>query len=213
VSRDEGLSVSHPAENDLQHSVTRLLARVQDGDQAAFHKLLPLVYAELRILARAQRRRWDGDETLNTTALVHEAYLRLVDQGRPGWKDRAHFLAAASQAMRHILIDYARRRTARKRGGPLPPLALHEIEEALGGSTEAVEAGDEALLALEEALRRLEAENPRQAWIVECRFFGGMTIPETAEALAVSPATVTRGWAAAQAWLYREIRRSLESAP
>lgn len=195
-----------------QNEVTRLLADVQGGDPAALDDLFQLVYGELREAAHAQRRSWEGDETLNTTALVHEAYLRLVDQSDPDWRNRAHFLAAASRAMRHILIDYARRRRAKKRGGPRPRLSLHEIEAALEGSADSTEAQDEALVALDAALERLERESERQSRIVECRFFGGMTIPETAEALGVSPATVKRGWAAAQAWLYRDLREALGEA-
>lgn len=195
-----------------QSTVGRLLADVQGGDPAALDDLFQLVYGELREAAHAQRRSWAGDETLNTTALVHEAYLRLVDQSAPDWRNRAHFLAAASRAMRHILIDYARRRRAKKRGGPRPGLSLHEIEAALEGSADSTEAQDEALVALDAALERLERASERQSRIVECRFFGGMTIPETAEALGVSPATVKRGWAAAQAWLYRDLLEALGEA-
>jgi RNA polymerase sigma factor (TIGR02999 family) len=202
--------VPDPPADDPQSTATRLLAHVREGNREAFDDLLPVVYQELRGLAHAQRGRWEGDETLNTTALVHETYLRLVAGPSSDWKDRAHFLAVASRAMRHILIDYARRRRARKRGGPEPPLPLDQIAEVLGSPGGAGEPADEALLALEEALQSLEKENPRHARIVECRFFGGMTIPETAEALGVSPATVTRGWATARAWLFRDIQRSLD---
>jgi RNA polymerase sigma factor (TIGR02999 family) len=196
-----------------QNTVTGLLTRARAGDRDAFEQLFPLVYDELRRLAAAQRRRWRGDETLNTTALVHEAYLRLVDQSSPEWKDRAHFLAVAGRAMRHILVDYARRRRARKRGGSRQRLSLEEIEAVLEHGPDPAEARDEALLALEESLARLDRRNRRQARIIECRFFGGMTIPDTAEALGVSPSTVTRGWAAAQAWLYRDLRRTLGTSP
>lgn len=192
-----------------QSSVSRLLARARRGDHEAFDDLLPLVYDELRRLAELQRRRWEGNETLNATALVHEAYLRLVDQSAPEYRDRAHFLAVASRAMRHILIDYARRRAAQKRGGRLRRLSLEEIESALKRAEDPADARDEALLALEKSLERLEQEDPRQSRIVECRFFGGMTIPDTAEALGISPATVKRGWAAARVWLYRDLRRAL----
>lgn len=195
--------------DDQQSTVTRLLGKVQEGDPVALDDLFRLVYGELRTAAHAQRRRWEGDETLGTTALVHESYLRLVDQSAPNWRDRAHFLAVASRAMRHILIDYARRRSAKKRGGSQPTLSLDEIEQALAQSADATEAQDEALLALDDALKRLEQESGRQSRIVECRFFGGMTIPETAEALGLSPATVKRGWAAAQAWLYRDLHDTL----
>lgn len=190
-------------------TVTRLLVQVREGDREAFDEILPLVYDEMRDLARAQRRSWKGDETLDTTALVHEAYLKLVDQSSPDWKDRAHFLAVASRAMRHILIGYARRRQAAKRGGGRNRLSLHDLEAALADPKDPADARDEALLALEDSLEHLEAEDERQSRIVECRFFGGMTIPETAEALGISHATVERGWAAARAWLYRDLERTL----
>jgi RNA polymerase sigma factor (TIGR02999 family) len=192
-----------------ENTVVPLLARARAGERGAVDGLFPLVYDELRRLARAHRRRWQGDETLDTTALVHEAYLRLVDQSSPDWKDRAHFLAVASRAMRHILIDYARARRARKRGGSRERLSVEQMEAALERGSDVSDASAEALVALEEALQRLERQNPRQARIVECRFFGGMTVPETAEALGTSPSTVTRGWAAAQAWLYRDLRETL----
>ena len=196
--------MSRPAD----HDTTQLIARVRAGDYEAVDQLFSLVYTELRELARARRRRWDGEHTLNTTALVHEAYLRLVDQESPQWRDRAHFMALAGRAMRHILIDYARRRQARKRGGGGQRLSLHEIEEGLAGADPG-EVTDEALLALDVSLERLAKESQRQSRIVECRFFGGMTIEETAEALGISPATVKRGWSAAQAWLYRDLREAL----
>jgi RNA polymerase sigma factor (TIGR02999 family) len=192
--------------------VTRLLRELGAGDRRAFDELLPLVYDELHGLAERQRRRWEGDETLNTTALVHEAYLRLVDQSAPQWSSRPHFLAVASRAMRQILLDYAKRKRAAKREGGRPHVQLHEIEAALkgGGEVEVTEARSEAIIALEDSLQRLEQNDPRQSRIVECRFFGGMTIEETAEALGISPATVKRGWAMAQAWLYRDLTRALE---
>lgn len=186
----------------------RLLADLQAGDRHAFDRLFPLVYHELHALAAQQRRRWDGDDSLNTTALVHEAYLRLAGTPVQAWENRPHFLAVAARAMRQILIDYAKRRRADKRGGGQQHVALHEIEAALRNGVDAGEAGSDALLALEEALLRLEAHDARQSSIVECRFFGGMSIQDTAVALDVSPATVKRGWAMAQAWLYRELTRS-----
>lgn len=190
--------------------MTRLLEELQAGHRSAFDELLPLVYHELHRAAERQRRRWEGDETLNTTALVHEAYLRLVDQSAPHWESRAHFLAVASKAMRQILINYAKGKRAAKRGRGIRPLRLHEIETALGGAGDPSEARDEALVALEDSLRRLESIDTRQCRIVECRFFGGMTIQDTAEALGVSPVTVKRSWATAQAWLYRDIKEALE---
>jgi RNA polymerase sigma factor (TIGR02999 family) len=186
-------------------TVSRLLADLRAGDRRAFDELFPLVYHELHGLAGRQRRQWDGDDSLNTTALVHEAYLRLAGTTVQPWESRPHFLAVAARAMRQILIDYAKRRRADKRGGSQQRVAFHEIELALRDCSDAGEAGSDALLALEEALLRLEAHDSRQSAIVECRFFGGMSIQDTAVALDISPATVKRGWAMAQAWLYREL--------
>jgi RNA polymerase sigma factor (TIGR02999 family) len=192
-----------------QHTVTRLLHELKAGNRQAFAELLPLVYGELHQIAGRHRQRWDGEETLNTTALVHEAYLRLVDQSAPQWQSYPHFLAVASTAMRQILLDYAKRKHATKRGGGHQRVPLHEIEAALKGSGDLSEARSEALLALDDALRRLEQRDRRQSRIVECRFFGGMTIGDTAEALGVAPATVTRGWLMAKAWLYRDLKETL----
>jgi len=194
-------------------TVARLLRELSRGSREAFDELLPLVYAELHELAHRQRGRWHGDETLGSTALVHEAYLRLVDQTTPHWQNRPHFLAVASRAMRQILLDYAKRKHAAKRAGGRPHLSLQEVEAALGGAAPASDADSEALIALEGALQRLERHDARQSRIVECRFFGGMTIEDTALALRVSPATVKRSWAMAQAWLYRDLRRELSAAP
>lgn len=194
-----------------QMTVTRLLRQASAGDRGAFDELFPLVYEELLGLARAQRHRWTGAETLNATALVHEAYLKLVDQENPRWRDRAHFRAVAATAMRHILIDYAKRAGAAKRGGDRAPVSLERIEGSLASSSERVLAGEpELLVVLDEALRRLGNHSERQVRIVECRFFGGMTVREAAEALDVSSATVKRGWAMAQAWLFREMKRTQE---
>jgi RNA polymerase sigma factor (TIGR02999 family) len=197
---------SHP------QSVSRLLQELSAGNRGAFDELFPLVYDELHRIAQQRRRRWEGDETLNTTALVNEAYLRLVDQSAPEWQSRAHFLAVASSAMRQILIDYAKRKRAAKRGGGRPHVALHEIEAALHEAEDASGVRDEVLVALDDALRRLDQRDQRQTRIVECRFFGGMSIEDTAEALGVSPATVKRGWSMAQAWLYRDLKQSVEEA-
>lgn len=193
--------------------MTRLLEELRAGDRDALDRLLPIVYDQLHRAAERQRQRWQGDETLNTTALVHEAYLRLVDQSAPHWQSRAHFLAVASTAMRQILIDYSKRQRAAKRGGERERLSFHEIESALAAAGDASGAGAEALMALNESLRRLESVDERHGRIVECRFFGGMTIEDTAEALGISPATVKRGWAMAQAWLYRDLKETLKDAP
>jgi RNA polymerase sigma factor (TIGR02999 family) len=198
------MSDSHPQE------VSRVLEALRAGKPGAFDELFPLVYDELHQIAARQRRRWDGDETLNTTAVVNEAYLKLVDQSAPDWQSRAHFLAVASTAMRQILIDYAKRQRAAKRGGGRPHLALHDIESALQRPEDASGAPDEVLVALDESLVRLQQHEPKQARIVECRFFGGMSIEDTAVALGVSAATVKRGWAMAQAWLYRDLKRTAE---
>jgi RNA polymerase sigma factor (TIGR02999 family) len=190
-----------------QSTVTHLLDALRAGDRSAFDELFPLVYAELHDVAAAQRRRWEGDETLDTTALVHEAYLRLVDQTSPGWTNRPHFMAVAATAMRQILLDYAKRKRAAKREGELHPVPLHELEEALSGNADASAVLPDALIALDTALVKLEKHNARHRSIVECRFFGGMTIEDTAAALGLSPATVKRDWANAQAWLYGELQR------
>lgn len=192
--------------------VTQLLLEMRAGDQEALNRLLPLVYHQLHGLAREQRRRWSGDETLDTTALVHEAYLRLIGDPAPDWESRTHFLSVAARAMRHILIDYAKRQHRVKRGGDLARVPLDAIEAALEPGVEPSATGPEALVALDEALRLLEQHEPRQGRIVECRFFGGMSIEETAAALSISPATVKRGWAMAQAWLHRELARALTDA-
>jgi len=196
-------------EQASREEVTRLLEALQRGDGAALDALFPLVYEELRAVAHAQRRRWQGDQTLDTTALVHEAYLKLVDQSRVSWESRAHFLAAAAKAMRHILTNYARDRRAQKRGGDQPKLSLEELGEHLPGAVELSDDNPELLIALDAALRSLEQVNERQSRIVECRFFGGLTIDETAAALGISTASVSRGWALAQVRLFRDVQREL----
>ena len=193
-----------------QDTVTRLLGELRAGKPDAFDGLLPLVYDELRQLARRQRQRWYGDETLTSTALVHEAYLRLVNQSAAEWESRAHFLAVASKAMRQILLDYAKRKRAAKRDGGRERIPLHEVEAVIGAGDDAMDVQSEVLIALEESLARLEARDARQSRIVECRFFGGMTIEETAEALGISVASVKRRWAMAQAWLYRDLSSARE---
>jgi RNA polymerase sigma factor (TIGR02999 family) len=191
--------------------VTRLLEALQRGDAAALDALFPLVYEELRVIAHRQRQRWQGDETLNTTALVHEAYLKLVDQSRASWESRAHFLATAAKAMRHILTNYARDRRAQKRGGERPKLSLEELGERLHGEVPLAEDNADLLDALDAALHKLERVNERQSRIVECRFYGGMTIEETAVALRISTASVSRGWALAQVRLYQDLQRELRA--
>lgn len=187
-----------------QTTVTRLLGELEGGNRAALGELFALLYEELRALAHRQRRRWRGDTTLNTTALIHEAYLKLVGQARIGVESRGHLFALASRAMRHILCNYARQGRAQKRGGALERLGLDELKAPPDRGGLSQEHSD-ALAALDDALRRLEQVDPRQSKIVECRFFGGLTIEETATAVGVSARTVKRDWAVAQAWLHREM--------
>ncbi|MGH7549917.1 MAG: ECF-type sigma factor [Gemmatimonadota bacterium] len=196
-----------------QETVTRLLQDLKAGDPGAFDELFPLVYDELHQAAERQRQRWQGDETLNATALVHETYLKLSAQRALDWQCRSHFLSVASRAMRQILINYAKAKKAEKRGGRRRQVSLHEIEASLAEAKDPSEARDEALLALDDSLRRLAAIDERQSRIVECRFFGGMTIRDTSEALGIAPATVKRGWATAQAWLYRDLEQALVGSP
>jgi RNA polymerase sigma factor (TIGR02999 family) len=194
-------------EQSRHEEITRLLGDVQRGDGRALDALFPLVYEELRVVAHRQRRRWNGSHSLNTTALVHEAYLKLVDQQRATWESRAHFLGLAAKVMRHILLDYARGQRAQKRGGDPPLLSLEEIDERLTGDLVLSDDNADLLLALDLALENLERVSARQCRIVECRFFGGMTIEETAVALGISTATVSRGWAMAQVRLFEDLLR------
>lgn len=180
--------------------ITQLLLAWGQGDQAALERLLPLVYEEMRQIAHHHMRRQRPDHTLQTTALVNEAYLRLVDAQRVQWQNRVHFFALAAQAMRHILVDLARARGNQKRGGGATQVAL---EEALIVSAE--RGAD--VLALDEALQTLAKLNARQSQIVELRYFGGLSEEETAAVLQLSPRTVRRDWSLARAWLYRELNR------
>lgn len=196
--------------DSVQTTVSRLLAEVRVGSRSAFDDLVPIVYEELRDLARAQRHGWQGDETLNTTALVHEAYQKLAAQDEPQWKSRAHFRSVAARAMRQVLIDYSRARCAAKRGGKLTLISFDETRVA-GSSGDLSERHARLLIALDQSLEKLIALDSRQGRVVECRFFGGMTIPDTAEALGVSRATVQRDWVMAKAWLYRDMQQALKS--
>jgi RNA polymerase sigma factor (TIGR02999 family) len=180
------------------HDVTGLLQAWGGGDPAALDQLVPIVYDELHRQAQRYLRRENPGHTLQTTALVHEAYLRLVDQREARWQNRAQFFGVAAQAMRRILVDHARRHQAAKRGGSAVPVPLEEGEVAAAGS-------DVDLVALDDALTRLAALDPQQARVVELRYFTGLGIAETAEALRISPATVKREWAMARAWLKREL--------
>ena len=189
-----------------QQEVTRLLEALDRGETAALDALFPLVYEELRAVARGQRQRLHGGNTLDTTALVHETYLKLVGQSRANWESRAHFLATAAKAMRHILINYARDQRAQKRGGDQPKLSLEELGDRLEGAAAMSEDNAELLITLDAALEALAQVNERQSRIVECRFFGGLTIEETAVALGISTASVSRGWALAQVRLFQDVR-------
>jgi RNA polymerase sigma factor (TIGR02999 family) len=185
--------------------VTLWLARLREGSGEALDRLVPLLYEDLRRLARQRLRAEREGHTLDTAALVNEAYLRLVDQRRIAAGDRSEFFAAASRTMRRVLVDYARARKRDKRGGGVAPVPLEAVEEFL---TE--RAADETI-ALDEALARLEAAEPRAARVVELRFFGGLTLDETAALLAVSSKTVQRDGDAAMAWLRKEVRGALDS--
>jgi RNA polymerase sigma-70 factor, ECF subfamily len=179
--------------------VTALLIEIANGNQAAQEKLVPLVYDQLKRLARRYMRRERASHTLQTTALVHEAYLKLVGQHSPHWQGRAQFYGVAAQLMRRILIDHARRHLREKRGGTQ---VIVPLEEGLAFTPE----HSEDLLKLDEALDRLSKLDPRQSRIVELRFFGGLSVEETSQFLNVSPITVKRDWAVAKVWLYGELR-------
>lgn len=180
------------------NEVTLLLREWSEGDAGALERLIPLVYNELQRLARAHLRDERAGHTLQPTALVHEAYLRLVDQRRVNWQNRGHFFSVAAQMMRRILVDHARARLTKKRGHGVRTIGL---DEAIPVSTEA----DAALVSLDDALAGLKDLDPRQCRVVELRYFAGLTLEETAEALAVSTATVKREWTLAKAWLRREM--------
>jgi RNA polymerase sigma factor (TIGR02999 family) len=180
--------------------VSQLLLAWRAGDNAAFDRLMPMVYEELRRLAHRYMRRVPAGQTLQTTALVHEAYLRLAGHGDVEWQNRAHFFAVCAQVMRGLLVDRARSRQAIKRGG-----GLHQVE--LRDETPAP-SQDEKLLALDDALERLSAVDPRKTRIVEMRYFGGMSVEETAQVLGLSPITIKREWSKARAWLYREMQKT-----
>ncbi|MEO7181108.1 MAG: ECF-type sigma factor [Gemmatimonadaceae bacterium] len=197
-------------EHASQTEVTQLLEALERGDSSALDRLFPLVYVELRAIAHRQRRRLHGDDSLNTTALVHEAYLKLVDQSRLSWESRAHFFATAAKVMRHILINYARDRRTQKRGGNVPTLSLEDLSARFEAALTLSDDNSDLMVALGAALERLEQVNERQSRIVECRYFGGMTVEETSAALGISTATVSRGWALAQVRLFQELQRELQ---
>jgi RNA polymerase sigma factor (TIGR02999 family) len=185
-------------------TITRLLGELQVGRREALTELFPLIYDELRLLAHRQRQRWQGNPTLDTTALVHEVYLKLVDQARVNAASRAHFLAVAAKAMRHILCNYARDQSRKKRGGELQKVTFDDLY-AMPNKLTFADSHAAAMLALDDALRQLHNEDQSLSEIVECRFFAGMSIEETAAALDLSPATVKRRWLLARSMLYRRI--------
>lgn len=190
----------HQRESSPAPSVTQVLVAMSEGDRSALDQLLPMVYGDLRAIAKRELRRERLDHTLTPTALVHEAYLKLVQLDRIDWRGRAHFFGACAQAMRRILISYARMKKAGKRGAGSAHVPIDDVIVA-------ARTRPSDLIALDEALRQLEQMSERQARIVECRFFVGMGVDETAEALGVSPATVKREWTAARAWLNKELSR------
>ncbi|MEL6616280.1 MAG: ECF-type sigma factor, partial [Bacteroidota bacterium] len=191
----------------IDAEATALVDSLRRGESIgeAPEALVRKLYADLRQLASRQRRRWVGNETINTTALVHEAYIKLAGSDLQA-ESRAHLLAIASRAMRQVLVNYAELRNAKKRGGGTPDLALDDVVSEPDGALLSAEQADD-IAALGEALAKLEAVDARSARIVECRFFGGMTEAETAAALGVSESTVTRGWRTARAWLYTHMER------
>ena len=181
------------------HPVTELLARWRNGDNQALDDLMPLVYSELRGLAHYYLQRERSDHTLQSTALVHEAYMRLAGKNAPQWQNRAHFFGIAAHVMRQILVEYARAHSAAKRGGA--GACRLTLDEAL----EIQQKSDIDVVALDAALDRLSELDPQQSRIVELRFFAGLTIEDTSEVMGISPATVKRDWTSARAWLHREI--------
>ena len=183
------------------NEVTQLLVSWGKGDQQSLESLIPLVYDELRRQARRYLRRERPDHTLQSSALVHEVYVRLIDQRQANWHNRSQFFGVAAQLMRRILVDHARSRGAVKRGAGVTKLAIAE-------EVAAIEMQNVDLIALDTSLTKLEQIDPQQCRIVELRFFSGFSIEDTADALSISPATVKRDWAMAKAWLYREISGS-----
>jgi RNA polymerase sigma factor (TIGR02999 family) len=187
------------AQGSRETAVTELLQRWSSGDREAAEEVLPLVYDELRRIAAGQLRQERSEHTLQATAIVHEAYLRLSEQSSLRWPSRTHFYAFAAHLIRRILVDHARARNRAKRGGELQRISVAEID-ALAGAGESPD-----LEALDDALTALEARDPRMALVVELRFFAGLSIEETATQLGISPKTVVREWGRAKAWLYKEL--------
>jgi RNA polymerase sigma factor (TIGR02999 family) len=193
-------SESGAAESGASGEITRILARCAGGDRGAFDRLVPLVYEDLKRIAHRRLRAERTDHPLDTTALVHEAYVGLVDQATATWNDRAHFFAVAARVIRNVLVDSARRRGAVKRGGDRVRVPLRPDAASAGGEDDAVE-----LVALDRALTDLGRHDPTLERVVECRFFAGMTVAETAEALGSSERTVARNWTRARAYLFEAL--------
>jgi RNA polymerase sigma factor (TIGR02999 family) len=193
--------LSGAANSEATAEITRLLRAWRGGDEAAFHRLAPLVYAELRKIAHGYARNERDSATLQATALVHEAYIRLVDAGSVDWQDRAHFFAVSAQMMRRILVDAARARLREKRGGNLARVNLDEVPDLAGERS-----GD--LVAVDQALDDLAKLDARKARVIELRFFGGLSVEETAAVLRISPQSVMRDWRLARSWLMRELSRA-----
>ena len=183
---------------DATNPVTRLLEASAKGDERAARDLLPMVYDELRMLARARLRKLPPGQTLQPTALVHEAYLRVVGKQDPGWDGRGHFFAAAARAMRDILVDQARHKMAKKRGGDRQRVPAEHVDPF-------IEPPSEDVVAVDEAVRRLEADDPRKGHIVNLRYFAGLTVQETAAVLGLSVGTIEREWRYIRAWLRRAL--------
>jgi len=179
-------------------NITQLLQLASSGDHRASDALFQSVYQELRKIARAHRRRWHGNETMNTTALIHEAFIKMAGDELADYRSRSHFFATASKAMRQILMNYAERVSAAKRGGD-------PVRVTLSGNMPVIEDSLDDLLAINDLLEQIESTNARHCRIFECRVFGGMTIDETAAALGVSATTIKRDWALLSAWVYREM--------
>ncbi|MBZ5571560.1 MAG: sigma-70 family RNA polymerase sigma factor [Acidobacteriia bacterium] len=190
-----------PVHGRSSSQVTELLVRWRSGDREALDALMPLVYAELHRLANHYLQRERSDHTLQSTALVHEAYVRLVGQNPPEWQNRSHFFGVAAQLMRQILVDYARSHRADKRGGGVCKLTLLDAEAQ-------PQPVDVDVIALDDALRALAEMDPQQSRVVELKFFAGLSNEDTSEVLGISPSTVKREWITARAWLFRELDRS-----
>jgi RNA polymerase sigma factor (TIGR02999 family) len=188
-------------ERGPSNQVTELLVRWRGGDKAALDSLMPLVYAELRRIANYYLQGERSDHTLQSTALVHEAYVRMTQQDLPQWQNRAHFFAVAAQLMRQILVDHARSHSASKRGGNVYKLTLEDAGEH-------AKALDVDIVALDDALKSLAIMDTQQSRVVELKFFGGLSVEDTAEVLGISASTVKRDWTTARAWLFRELNRS-----